>query len=56
MAKTLCKIKKLLKKDLNKYVKHVQAPEFVCEKCGRVANRKGLLCAPVRMSKLVESK
>lgn len=47
--KTLCKIKKLLRKDLDEFVKHVRDPKFVCKSCGRVANQKGLLCKPVKI-------
>ena len=47
--KTLCKIKKLLKQDLDTYVEHVKKPKFVCKSCGRVANKKGLLCSPIKI-------
>jgi hypothetical protein len=49
MNKKLCKLKKLLGKDLKKYVKHVKEPRFVCGTCGRVANKKGLICNPVKI-------
>ena len=49
MAKTLCKIKKLMKQDLDTYVEHVKKPKFVCKSCGRVANKKGLLCSPIKI-------
>ncbi|MGI9516255.1 MAG: hypothetical protein ACR2NP_04350 [Pirellulaceae bacterium] len=53
MAKQqLCKIKKLLKNDIEAYVAHVEKPKFVCASCGRVANRKGLLCEPLKISRL----
>ena len=48
-SKTLCKIKKLLKKDLDVYVKHVNKPKYVCKSCGRVANEKSLLCKAVKI-------
>jgi len=49
MAKTLCKIKKLLKEDPATYIEHVKKPKFVCRSCGRVANKKGLLCTPLKI-------
>jgi len=49
MAKTLCKIKKLLKEDPSSYVGFVQKPKFVCRSCGRVANQKGLVCKPLKI-------
>ncbi len=52
MSQTLCKIKKLLKKDLKVYVKHVNDPRYVCKSCGRVANEKNLLCKPVKIKSL----
>lgn len=54
MAKTLCKIKKLLKDDPAEYVQHVRKPKFVCT-CGRVANEKGLLCKPLRIKDFEKS-
>ena len=55
MAKTLCKIKKLLKEDPVTYVQHVKKPKFVCRTCGRVANKKGLLCAPLKIKSFEKS-
>ena len=55
VAKTLCKIKKLLKEDPAKYIKHVKKPKFVCRSCGRVANKRGLLCSPLKISSFEES-
>ncbi len=55
MAKTLCKIKKLLKEDPTTYIKHVKKPKFVCRSCGRVANKKGLLCAPLKIKSFEKS-
>jgi hypothetical protein len=55
MAKTLCKIKKLLKEDPATYVQHVHKPKFVCRSCGRVANSKGLLCAPLKIKDFKKS-
>jgi hypothetical protein len=51
MSKKLCDLKKLLKADLKEYTRHVDAPTHVCEKCGRVANSKLLLCKPVKIHK-----
>ncbi len=55
MAKTLCKIKKLLKEDPATYVQHVHKPKFVCRSCGRVANSKGLLCTPLKIKDFKKS-
>ena len=52
MSKPLCKIKKLLKSDLEIYVHHVREPRFVCTSCGRVANKKKLLCSPLKLKKI----
>ncbi len=52
MPKSLCKIKKLLKTDLDLYVEHVREPRYVCRSCGRVANKKKLLCEPVKLEAL----
>ena len=52
MSQTLCKIKKLLKKDLKVYVQHVKDPRYVCRSCGRVANDKDLLCKAVKIKSL----
>lgn len=49
MAKTLCKIKKLLKEDPSQYIEHVRKPKFICRSCGRVANQKSLLCKPLKI-------
>ena len=53
MAKQqLYKIKKLLKTDVVAYIEHVEKPRFVCASCGRVANRKSLLCEPLKITRL----
>ncbi len=49
MSKELCKLKKSLKKNMKSYVSLVDAPNFVCKKCGRVANAKKNLCDGVKM-------
>ena len=47
MPKELCKLKKsLMKDDLDAYCKLVDKPTVVCEKCGRVANKKKFVCKP----------
>ena len=55
MAKTLCKIKKLLKDDLGTYIQHVKKPKYVCRSCGRVANKSDLLCKPLKMKDIEKS-
>ena len=53
MGKELCKIQEaLIRKDLRAYVALVDAPKHVCKKCGRVANKKKLLCKPVKIKSL----
>lgn len=48
--KGLCKIKKSHRqKDLASYINLVNAPTHVCGKCGRVANKKKMLCKPISM-------
>lgn len=43
--KNMCKWKKdEIKKDFEDYVKIVKEPAYVCCKCGRVADKKKLLC------------
>lgn len=34
---------------LDKLMKIVENPQFVCSKCGRAANRKKYLCKPVAL-------
>jgi hypothetical protein len=51
MSKTMCK---LVKKgihidDIEGYLEYVLPPRFVCQKCGRVANKKGYVCKPKRI-------
>ena len=49
----LCKVVKSvsLKKQLDDYKKLVSKPNYVCEKCGRVAQNKESLCHPVLLEK-----
>ena len=49
MAKTLCELKKTLKRDFGAFVSLVKSPTHVCQKCGRSANKKKLLCKPLRL-------
>ena len=49
MPKSLCELKKLLKKDMRRYIDHIDAPRFVCKTCGRVANEKRMVCDPKRL-------
>jgi len=48
---TLCKIvkKDFLKKHLKEYQAIVTDPEYICERCGRLAKNKRSLCRPVRL-------
>ena len=51
-GKSLCKLvnDKVLKKDLPAYVRLIDAPRYMCGKCGRAANRKKNLCDPLNLS------
>jgi hypothetical protein len=49
MAKSLCDMEKLLKKDFDAYTVLVNQPRFVCTKCGRAANKKKSLCEPKKI-------
>jgi len=50
-GKSLCKLvdDKVLKKDLDAFKKLIEAPKFVCLKCGRAANHRNNLCDPVKL-------
>lgn len=50
MSKELCKLKTLLSIDISEYMLHVNKPTHVCNKCGRVANKKKKLCSPVKIT------
>ena len=47
----LCKLVKRgdLKDHFKDYQKLVREPVYICRKCGRTANNKKVLCAPVKM-------
>ena len=51
MSKTLCEMKKLLKSDFEMFKQYVCGATHVCQKCGRAANDKKLLCRPERLVK-----
>lgn len=52
MGKELCKIQdELIRRDLEAYMDLVNKPKHVCKKCGRVANKKKLLCKPTKLKK-----
>jgi hypothetical protein len=38
--------KNILKKNIEKYLKKVDSAEYICLKCGRVANSEDSLCVP----------
>jgi hypothetical protein len=48
-VKELCKLRKELKEDLHTYMLLVHRPRFVCERCGRAANKKKYLCHPKKI-------
>lgn len=48
--KKLCKWKKEeIQTDFKKLKKLVKKPGYVCEKCGRAAKNKAVLCKPVEL-------
>jgi hypothetical protein len=48
MSNELCEQRKTtLKENIQLYMQLIDQPTHVCEKCGRAANRKKLLCHPV---------
>ena len=49
MSDTLCDLEKLLDRDFDAYCALVVPPRFVCQKCGRAANKKKRLCDPKRI-------
>jgi hypothetical protein len=53
MSKTLCHLKRELKRDMPTYILMVNQPRFVCTACGRVANKKKNLCQPEKIKKFL---
>jgi hypothetical protein len=49
MAKTLCKLKKLLKDNPKAIAEFTSDPRVACERCGRVANKKKQVCEPKKL-------
>jgi hypothetical protein len=49
-TKSICKWDKdEIKDELDKLIKIVTPPKFICRKCGRVAKESDYLCKPVKM-------
>jgi hypothetical protein len=55
MGDTLCDLDKLLSHDFDAYCQLVAQPRFVCQSCGRAANKKKRLCDPKRIRVAVEA-
>ncbi|GIW98614.1 MAG: hypothetical protein KatS3mg111_1947 [Pirellulaceae bacterium] len=55
MTKTLCELKKPLKKDTVEYLKKVRDATHACHKCGRAANDRRLLCKPIDLTNSPEA-
>ncbi len=51
MSKKICKLVKddMMKDDTKKYVKLMNKPNYVCLKCGHVANDEDNLCKPKKI-------
>jgi recombinational DNA repair protein RecR len=49
MAKTLCKRKKSKKVSVQQSLELYPEATHICDKCGRVANKKKRLCKPRRL-------
>ena len=51
MSKEMCKLVKeeFHLKKTKQYAKIVANPQYVCKRCGRVANKKTRLCKPVEL-------
>jgi len=56
--KTLCEIVKKgqLKDKTKKYLNKVSEPKYICMECGRVANKKSVLCSPAKWSDFQNTK
>jgi hypothetical protein len=49
--KTLCDWdKKRIEKKLSKLVGLIENPEYICRDCARAANKKEILCKPIRLN------
>ena len=51
MSKPLCELKKTLKQDFESFTDLVIGATHVCEKCGRCANGKKLVCRPIKLKR-----
>ena len=50
---SFCKVSdEMLDKQVKTYIKLVSDPDFVCEKCHRLANKKKNLCEPKKIKKI----
>jgi len=50
---SFCKVTDdILEKQVKTYIKLVSKPKYVCEKCHRLANKKGNLCHPKQVTKI----
>ena len=49
MAKTMCKVSKELPDSFDKVIGLITNAEFVCKKCGRVANKEDRLCKSYKL-------
>jgi hypothetical protein len=53
--KSLCALsKKGVKQNLPKIMESVRDPQFICEKCARVANTKERLCKSVKINTMLK--
>ena len=51
MTKKLCDLKKLRKRNPDKYLRLVDEPAYGCERCERVANSKKRVCRPFKLKR-----
>jgi hypothetical protein len=46
----MCRLrKKVLKNDMEGYIRFIQDPRYLCTKCGRVANDRKNICKPYEL-------